>query len=663
MVDITHLYNPNKVATNTDPAEVQFKAAMEGSGLTPPNQIILDGEIHRFKADATKKGFDRSGWYVGFSDGIPSGAYGDWRVGLEATWVADVGREVTLADKMAHQTRIQAAKKKRDAEQLKKNETTASIVDEIWNKAGPASADHPYLKRKDIQPHMARITGDGRLMVPLLSDDGTLASIQYISDDGDKKYHPGGAVTGKFAMLGTMDVPGVLYIAEGFATAATIHEISGRPCVVAYSASNLVAVAGILRGHMDTSIVIVADNDENGIGKRYAEQASAKYGINYIVPPIKGDANDYVASGGDLDLLLNPPSDEWMVPFGGFSSQTAPLAWYVKGWLQKEALVMIHGPSGCGKTFLVLDWCLHMAAGRDEWMGKKVRTGFVAYLAGEGHHGLRGRGAAWMHFHGVDSNIIDENMFVSKSGCDLNEPLGYQKVVEALRDLPKTPDVVVVDTLHRFLSGDENSAQDAKTMLDACAAIMLEFGCTVILVHHTGVSDEAQHRARGSSAWRGALDIEISVKPGDTIEVSQKKSKDAEMVEPAYIELQSVEIPGWLDEDGEPVTSAVVVGGVEVVKPKKDSALVRNQKTFSNAWLESAKEELDNLPHLSRSELVRKLEGDGLAERTIKNMINPSYDNKLIGSLLLANMIKKEGGGWTIIDNSWASIMMVSKNG
>ena len=51
-------------------------------------------------------------------------------------------------------------------------------------------------------------------------------------------------------------------------------------------------------------------------------------------------------------------------------------------------------------------------------------------------------------------------------------------------------------------------------MLDACGHLQAEFGCAVILVHHTGVSDEAQHRARGSSAWRGALDIEISVVPG-----------------------------------------------------------------------------------------------------------------------------------------------------
>ena len=51
-------------------------------------------------------------------------------------------------------------------------------------------------------------------------------------------------------------------------------------------------------------------------------------------------------------------------------------------------------------------------------------------------------------------------------------------------------------------------------MLNACNGLMKEFDCSVLLVHHTGVSEEAQHRARGSSAWRGALDVEISVVPG-----------------------------------------------------------------------------------------------------------------------------------------------------
>jgi hypothetical protein len=239
-------------------------------------------------------------------------------------------------------------------------------------------------------------------------------------------------------------------------------------------------------------------------------------------------------------------------------------------------------------------------------------------------------------------------MMISKSGCDLNEPLGYQKVVEALRDLPKTPDVVVVDTLHRFLSGDENSAQDAKTMLDACAAIMLEFGCTVILVHHTGVSDEAQHRARGSSAWRGALDIEISVKPGDTIEVSQKKSKDAEMVEPAYIELQSVEIPGWLDEDGEPVTSAVIAESVKPTKPQKRTKIDDFKEKFNQAWNSGGSEMLEGAAYLSRKALREHLQNKGCAERTIGNHLKPSETKKLIGAMLAAKLIRQCEGGWVV---------------
>ena len=230
-------------------------------------------------------------------------------------------------------------------------------------------------------------------------------------------------------------------------------------------------------------------------------------------------------------------------------------------------------------------------------------------------------------------------MWLSRHGLDLNTPQGYQKTVDAIRALPSVPEIIVVDTLHRFLDGDENSAQDAKSMLDACAALINEFGCSVVLVHHTGVSNEAQHRARGSSAWRGALDIEISVVPGDTIEIVQRKSKDNEQV-----------------------TSAVLVAGQEPVKAKKDGPIVKHQKLFENAWWTSGAEDIDGQPYLTRAALTRKLESDGMADRTVKNMINPSYDNKLIGALMMANIIEKHADGWIVIDKVWSSAMVVSRN-
>jgi hypothetical protein len=323
---------------------------------------------------------------------------------------------------------------------------------------------------------------------------------------------------------------------------------------------------------------------------------------------------------------------------------------------------MVHGPSGGGKTFVVLDWCLRIASATPEWCGNKVRSGNVVYLAGEGHHGLRGRIAAWKHHNKVGKL----SMWLSKHGCDLNTPAGYLKVVEHVRMLPEPPKVIVVDTLHRFLAGDENSAQDAKTMLDACANLMLEFGCSVILVHHTGVSEEAQHRARGSSAWRGALDIEISVipsGPNQPLQLVQRKSKDAEMAEPIYLDLQQVTIPEWYDEDNQPVTSAVPIQASAPTAPaKKDSDVEGHRKMWENAWWAAGAEVVDDAPYLSRSALKDKLAQDGNAERTIRNMVNPSYGDKLVGALLQAGMIEANEHGWSMVDKTHASSMLMRKN-
>jgi KaiC/GvpD/RAD55 family RecA-like ATPase len=428
----------------------------------------------------------------------------------------------------------------------------------------------------------------------------------------------------------------------------------------------LVPVTGIFKeSHPTVDICIVADHDASGVGQRYAEQASAKYGVRMTIPPVFGDANDYVQAGHDLALLLKPQvATDYLIPADGFSEQPAPISWLVKHWIQDQALVMVHGPSGGGKTFVTLDWMLHIASGKPNWLGHKVRAGNMVYLAGEGHHGLRSRIAAWKHHNSVTSL----NMWVSKSGLDLNTAEGYLKVVEAVRALKIKPSVITVDTLHRFMAGDENSAQDAKTMLDACAALMQEFGCTVILVHHTGVSEEAQHRARGSSAWRGALDIEISIvpgKPGKPMEIVQRKSKDAEMAYTVYVELESVAIPGWLDEDGEQVTSAVVVK-VEAPENKKknDNDLFVD---FEKAWWTSGAEDRGGAPYLTKSVLREYAVTNGIAifpkseaAGSRRNLID-GKDAKYINKLIEAKLIEPHENGWLVIDPGTASGMMLKK--
>jgi len=649
-----------------DPPEVQFIDAMRKHGIeTPPKDIQFDGKLHRFLSGTKgKPGNDKSGWYVAYADGIPAGRFGCWRAGIEVPWKANVGRSLTPAEEMAHARRLAEAIAVRNAAMKLQREVTSGTVELIWSEGMGASPDHPYLARKGISTHGARVTGDGRLMVPLFTPDGVIASIQYIDQDGNKLYHSGGQTGGCSWMVGTMDDPGVVYVAEGFATAATIHEVTGRPCIVSYSASNLVPVVGAAREKLGAmqEIVIVADNDASGTGQKYADQASAKFGARVVMIPIDGDANDYVAAGHDLKILLQPPETDWLVPADEFCTKPAPIKWLVKHWVQEQALMMVHGPSGGGKTFVVLDWFLHIASGKADWNGHKVKTGPAVYLAGEGHHGLRSRIAAWKQHHGAKSL----NMWLSKAGCDLNTPEGYQRVVEAIRALPEPPSIIGIDTLHRFLAGDENSAQDAKTMIDACAALMREFNCTVVLVHHTGVSDEAQHRARGSSAWKGALEIEVSIVPsknGEPLQIVQRKSKDAEEAKPVYASLKITPINGWFDEDGEQVSSAVLA--IEDAPPerKKESKLEGWRKLFEAGWWQSGAEVVDGLPYISRSALLEYIKDKlQINDASARQYLKPSVQDKLIGALTIAEIIEPKDHGWVVICDAAASSLMMSKN-
>ena len=72
-----------------------------------------------------------------------------------------------------------------------------------------APADHGYLVKKGIQAHGVRVAEDGRLAVPMYAD-GKLQSIQYIAEEGGKRFLSGGRVSGCYYPIGKPD--GVLII-------------------------------------------------------------------------------------------------------------------------------------------------------------------------------------------------------------------------------------------------------------------------------------------------------------------------------------------------------------------------------------------------------------------------------------------------------------------
>jgi len=221
---------------------------------------VSDGEIHRFKGPEDKK---LNGWYVLHGD---HGAFGNWKTNLTVPW-----SDRSQGDPGEYRKLIERERAERVRTEVIKHTEAATQARSIWDKSVPAT-EHPYLTRKQVQPHGIRVQGD-QLVVPMTIDTH-IHSLQFITDDF-KKFMPGGRVKGCYFPIGLLT--NQIWIAEGFATAATVFEVTSAATICAFNAGNLVAVTEhfVEKG---LQVYIAADNDKAGwqaAGK--ARLAGAEY--------------------------------------------------------------------------------------------------------------------------------------------------------------------------------------------------------------------------------------------------------------------------------------------------------------------------------------------------------------------------------------------------
>ena len=262
----------------------QFRTAMLDAGLTPPDVIEADGQLHRFHVEGDKGG-SRNGWYALHLDGRAAGVFGSWKTGLRSTWAAD-GKRMSDTEREAFAVLIEAARVKSQAERRAEHEARAIEARAEWDAAAPADPAHAYLTKKGVGPHNLRQRG-GLLIVPLSDAFGLLWNVQRIQADGGKRFKPGRA-GGLFSPIGDFTNPAIIVICEGWATGATLHEESGHPVLCAMTAGNLLPVATAARSAWaGAELVICADNDrqaEGNPGVTYATAAAKAVGAKLIVP-------------------------------------------------------------------------------------------------------------------------------------------------------------------------------------------------------------------------------------------------------------------------------------------------------------------------------------------------------------------------------------------
>ncbi len=313
--------------------EAEFAGVMKSAGLVLDGIPIMDGKMHRVPVEGDDNS-QKSGSYVGFLDGHPAGYINNYKTGYERKWKSkQPQKSIDAKDIAILEAAALERKDLRRKEQGVLQQKTADAVAAIWSESEIASDSHPYLKAKGVPALGLRIntvgplelTGNqpgekpqqwsskGELLVPIQDIDGHFLGGQSIDNNGRKSFPRGGRLNGGHYVIGALEAEKKVLIAEGYATAATLHEATALPVIVAFHSGNLLTVAQAYREKFQDKILIIAgDNDhtqptEKNIGRQKAEEAAKRTGGHLLLPEFEtgspgSDWND-VANLKGLDAV------------------------------------------------------------------------------------------------------------------------------------------------------------------------------------------------------------------------------------------------------------------------------------------------------------------------------------------------------------------------
>ena len=242
------------------------------------------------------------GWYILYevpkTDGSGSfitGSFGVWQGAVNNAQKVSLDKGVTLSPEQIEAIKARAAadKKRQEAEQRFKNEKAAKRAAADWKKL-LLEGQCDYLTRKQVGANGGRFSPSGNFAIPVLDEKGSIHGLQIIYSAAgkakkgrDKEFYPQGvAKKGHFYQIGTPSW--IVFIAEGFATAASIHEATGLPVVVAFDAGNLQSVAqAIAKKYPKAKIVIACDDDyrtDGNPGVMMGKLAALAVGGTVVIP-------------------------------------------------------------------------------------------------------------------------------------------------------------------------------------------------------------------------------------------------------------------------------------------------------------------------------------------------------------------------------------------
>ena len=290
--------------------ESQFLSFLSEQGMEvdPRKGLVVDGSIGRAYINL---GGERklSGWYQLWMDqSVPFGRVGDYRVSTDqptAIWKPENRKRQTITK--TEREEIERLKKEVEVKKAEKHSKSAKRSQAMWEK-GEDCEKHPYLETKGVLSYGLKVDENGLLMIPMLNNDLIVVGMQFISDDGTKRFLTGSKKAGSFFILGQeiLKTSDTIYYGEGYATCADIYRDMSCPVFVSFDAYNLSKVAeSVFETLKDRRHIFIADNDDSKTGEKEAVKACQwiikQGGVAEVhMPETKGDYNDHRAVSGEV---------------------------------------------------------------------------------------------------------------------------------------------------------------------------------------------------------------------------------------------------------------------------------------------------------------------------------------------------------------------------
>jgi phage/plasmid primase-like uncharacterized protein len=263
------------------------------------------------------------GAYLFRSDGVPY-IYGRNYVTGQEFKASIVGRDVRPINSHSTGKKDKSIKTTNPTPTPDQNPELAANLLALWDTAEPLNdGQSGYLTIKAVKPwglRLARVKGNKNILIDYRTVDGDLVAVQKIYKLGGK-YHKlwerGSKKVGAFKALNECANPSYVYIGEGYATVASVYQwlLTDRPelaknglFVSVGDCANLTPCAvALMAKYPKARLVILADNDQSGVGEKHALEAIKQVGRGcYLMPTQNGlDFNDvWLNHGGMMGVAM-----------------------------------------------------------------------------------------------------------------------------------------------------------------------------------------------------------------------------------------------------------------------------------------------------------------------------------------------------------------------